>query len=67
MVCGEKRAQGNTTANKPIDPARPDLHAWIDGWADVLDVVNSHAQVHLTYFSRGAAICVELLRHALLA
>jgi len=48
MVCGEKRAQGNTTANKPIDPARPDLHAWIDGWADVLDVVNSHAQAMAT-------------------
>ncbi len=45
VVCGEKRARGNTTANKPIDPARPDRHAWVDGWADVLDVVNSHSQV----------------------
>lgn len=44
LVCGAKRAMGNTTANKPINPYRPDSNAWVDGWADVLDVVNSHAQ-----------------------
>ena len=45
LVCGAKRAMGNNTANKPINPYKPDANAWLDGWADVLDVINSHSQV----------------------
>lgn len=45
LVCGAKRAMGNTTANQPINPYKPDANAWLDGWADVLDVINSHSQV----------------------
>ncbi len=45
LVCGAKRALGNNTANKPINPYKPDANAWLDGWADVLDVINSHSQV----------------------
>lgn len=45
LVCGAKRAMGNNTANKPINPYKLDANAWLDGWADVLDVINSHSQV----------------------
>ena len=51
MVCGAKRAMGNTTANKPINPYKPDANAWLDGWADVLDVINSHSQVPAITFT----------------
>ena len=33
LVCGAKRAMGNNTANKPINPYKPDANAWLDGWA----------------------------------
>ena len=49
LVCGAKRAMGNNTANKPINPYKPDANAWLDGWADVLDVINSHSQVAVMY------------------
>lgn len=45
LVCGAKRATGNNTANQPINPHKPGANAWLDGWADVLDVINSHSQV----------------------
>ena len=48
LVCGAQRAMGNNTANKPINPYKPDANAWLDGWADVLDVINSHSQVAVT-------------------
>lgn len=50
MVCGAKRAMGNNTANKPINPYKPDVNAWLDGWADVLDVINSHSQALSHHF-----------------
>ena len=45
LVCGAKRAMGNTSADVPLNPLTPQRSPWVDGWADVLDLINSHAQV----------------------
>lgn len=62
LVCGAKRAMGNNTANKPINPYKPDANAWLDGWADVLDVINSHSQVPAN--NTLCLVGIRLLRHA---
>ena len=45
LLCGAKRAMGNSSAGRPLNPATPGRSPWVDGWADVLDLINSHAQV----------------------
>lgn len=45
LVCGAKRAMGNTSDDRPLDDTAIGRSPWIDGWADVLDLINSHAQV----------------------
>ena len=54
LVCSTKRAMGNASDDTPLDVRYPPRNPWLDGWADVLDIINSHAQVgtqaHATIF-----------------
>lgn len=45
LVCGAKRAMGNSSDDRPLDDTSIGRNPWVDGWADMLDLVNSHAQV----------------------
>ena len=45
LVCSTKRAMGNASDDTPLDVRFPPRNPWLDGWADVLDIINSHAQV----------------------
>lgn len=70
LMCGAKRATGNTTTNQPINPHKPGSNAWLDGWAAVLDVINSHSQVDLqcrpseNAFLAGLSLCTPSGRSA---
>ena len=45
LVCGAKRAMGNSSDDRLLDDSAAGRSPWVHGWADVLDIVNSHAQV----------------------
>ena len=44
LVCGAKRAMGNSSDDRLLDDSSSGHNPWVYGWADVLDIVNSHAQ-----------------------
>lgn len=44
LNCCSKRARGNTATDLPIDEVASSGSHWVHGWADVLDVINSHSQ-----------------------
>ena len=44
LRCSTKRAMGNASDDTPLDMRQPPRNPWLDGWADVLDIINSHAQ-----------------------
>ena len=45
LSCSTSRAMGNASDGTPLDARSPPRNPWLDGWADVLDIINSHAQV----------------------
>ena len=45
LVCGAKRAMGNSSDDRLLDDSAAGRSPWVHGWADMLDIVNSHAQV----------------------
>ena len=44
LACSTNRAMGNASDGTPLDARYPPRNPWLDGWADVLDIINSHAQ-----------------------
>ena len=47
LACSTSRAMGNASDGTLLDVRSPPRNPWLDGWADVLDIINSHAQARM--------------------
>jgi hypothetical protein len=60
LLCSTKRAMGNASDDTPLDMRSPPRNPWLDGWADVLDIINSHAQARAPGLASQSESCRQV-------